>query len=164
MKKHFFTTIFTLVLVFFYAYSAAGQERSAAKPGDLYGKALFASLGKMDAQWGKIGSVNYKDMAVQTEFEVTEGLPTENNGYKATYLDMEGLIKRYKEKKQRFPLLIGHPIQTEGERLFISYTLHYFSAKDNIATYEISDWSKVYFRFDCEKREFVIDEIVLGGI
>jgi hypothetical protein len=164
MKKHLFTTIFTLVTVFLYVCSAAGQEKAAAKPWDIYAKALFASLEKMDAQWGKIGTVNYKDMVVQTEFEITEGLPVEHKDYRASYLDLDGLINRYKEKKREIPLLIGHPARTEGERLVVSYTLHYFSIKNNIAEYSLSDWSTVYFRFDCGKKEFVIDEVVLGGI
>ena len=51
-----------------------------------------------------------------------------------------------------------------GERLEITFNVYWISYKKSSLKYALSDWSKVYFRYECDKREYVVDEVKLGGI
>jgi hypothetical protein len=137
----------------------------------LYYKALFASLDKMAKSWGKIDSsvggarigTDYLKQIVQ-KTDITTNLPSQIGEYQVEYLDHQGLIYKSKQLKKPFSILVGSPMINEGERLKISFTVYYFSYKKKMSYFGLSDWSNVYFRFDCDKREFVVDEVELGGI
>ena len=149
--------------------------QGGAKPAvenNLYYRALFASLDKMAKSWGKgdeseRGSrirTDYRNMIVETNREITEGLPSQLGEYRVEYLDSQGLIDRYRKLRKPFAILVSHPMKNDESRLEISFTLHWFSFGKGQSLYALSDWSAVYFRFDCEKREYVVDEVKLGGI
>jgi hypothetical protein len=161
------------ILLLLLTSSASSQQRNIlAVENNLYYKALFASLEKMQAEWGKIddsliGSrvrTDYQNMIVEKNREITEGLPSKLGEYRVEYLDSQGLINKYKKWRKPFAILIAHPMINEGSHLKISFTVHWFNYDKGRSLYELSDWSNVYFRFDCEKREYVIDEVKLGGI
>ena len=182
MDKDFLLNIkqlFLLVLILaFYSPSAFAQGN---KPGDenrLYSKALFASLMKfaeldetLKSRGAFIGNdcgdrlcADYRNMTVERYREITDGLPSQLGDYRVEYLDAQGLIDRYRKLRKELPILIAHPMENERERLTISFTFHWFSYKKRSLIYAISEWSNVYFRYDCEKREYVIDEVKLGGV
>jgi hypothetical protein len=52
----------------------------------------------------------------------------------------------------------------DGTRLRIAFNVYWISYKKHGLFFSLSDWSNVYFRYDCEKRDFVIDEVKLGGV
>jgi hypothetical protein len=183
LDKNFLLNIkqlFLLVLILaFYSPCAFAQGRN--KPVDknnLYSKALFASLKKfaeldetLRSKGAFIGNdcgerlcADYRNMIVEKSREITDGLLSQLGDYRVEYLDAQGLIDRYKTLNKELPILIAHPMENEGERLTISFTFHWFSYKKRSLIYAISDWSNVYFRYDCEKHEYVIDEVKLGGI
>jgi len=55
-------------------------------------------------------------------------------------------------------------MENEGERLVITFTRYSIDHKKGRLNYALSDWVIVYFRYDCEKREYVIDEVKVDGI
>lgn len=172
--------LFLLVLILvFYGPSAFTQGgNKTVDEHNLYSKSLFASLKKfaeldetLRSRGAFIGNdcgdrlcADYRNMIVERHREITDGLPSQLRDYRVEYLDAQGLIDRYRKLRKELPILIAHPMETERERVKISFTLHWFSYKKQSMTYAISDWSTVYFRYDCEKREYVIDEVKLGGI
>ena len=154
-----------LILLLLIIPSASSQQKNIpVVENNLYYRALFASLEKMDREWGKIGRTDYRNMIVETNREITEGLPSQLGEYRVQYLHSQGLIDRYKKLRKPFAILITHPMKNNEGRLEISFTVHWFSYGKGQSLYALSDWSTVYFRFDCEKRDYVIDEVKLGGI
>jgi hypothetical protein len=149
--------------------------QAGAKPAvenNLYYRALFASLDKMAKSWGNgddsvRGSrvrTDHHNMVVERNRDITEGLPSQLGEYRVEYLDSQGLVGRYKKLRKPFAILITRPLQNDGERLNVTFTVYWFSYGKGSLNYGLSDWSDVYFRFDCEKREYVIDEVKLRGI
>ena len=154
-----------VLLLLLLPYSSVSQQRS--KPvieNNLYYRALVASLEKMDREWGKIGKTDYHNMIVEKNRNITEGLPSELGEYRVEYLEQQGLIDRYKRLRKEFPILVIYPMVNEGVRLEITFKVYWMSYKKSSLNYALSDWSKVYFLYDCNKREYVIDEVKLGGI
>ena len=150
---------------------AQGGTKPAVE-NNLYYRALFASLDKMAKSWGNgddsVSSsripTDYHNMIVERNREITEGLPSQLGEYLVEYLDSQGLIDRYRKLRKPFAILVSHPLKNDDSRLEISFTVHWFSYGKGQSLYALSDWSTVYFRYDCEKREYVIDEVKLGGI
>jgi hypothetical protein len=131
---------------------------------NLYYRALFASLDKMHNEWGKIDDTDYHNMIVERNRDITEGLPSQLGEYRVEYLSPEELIGRYKKLRKPFPILVVYPIVNEVERLRVSFNFYWISHKNRTLSYSLSEWSNVYFRYDCGKREYVLDEVKLGGI
>jgi hypothetical protein len=154
--------------------SSAFPQESGKPVGesDLYYRALFASLDKMSKSWGNINDVesggrvrtDYHNMIIWKNNEIAGSLPTQLGEYHVEYLDSQGLAARYKKLGKEFSILIAHPMKNEGERLEISFSVHWISYRKQSLIYALSDWCKVFFRYDCGKREFVVDEVKLGGI
>src|SRR5436190_10048270 len=126
----------------------------------VYFNALFASLEKMSKEWGhlNVGSKNrvptdYRRMVVERD-EITSQFPTSFGIYTVSYLDSAGLVDRYRKVKKQFSILKAHPAQVEGERVKVSYTLHWVSNRKNSLSIGLSDWSDVYLRFDREKAKW----------
>ena len=148
----------------------AQETKTRSVDESLYFTALFASLEKMSKEWGHFNvdsktrvPTDYRRMVVERD-EITTQFPTSFGIYTVTYLDSAGLIDRYRKVKKEFSILKAHPAQVEGERLKVSYTLHWVSYKKNNLLIGLSDWSDVYFRYDREKAKWAVDEVLLGGI
>jgi hypothetical protein len=159
-----------LVLILCACSDHVGQAKQHSVENDLYFDALFASLEKMSKEWGHFNedsktriATDYRHMIVQRD-EITSQFPTNLGIYTVTYLDSAGLVERYRKVKKEFSILKAHPAQVEGERVKVSYTLHWVSYKKRNLLIGLSDWSEVYFRYDREKAKYVVDEVVLGGI
>ena len=155
--------------------SSSVLAQAVAKPAgenNLYYRALFASLDKMaksrgngdDSVRGSRVRTDYHNMIVEKNRDITEGLPSQLGKYRVEYLDSQGLVGRYRKLRKPFAILVTRPLQNDGERLKITFTVYWFSYGKGSLNYGVSDWSNVYFRFDCEKREYLIDEVKLGGI
>jgi hypothetical protein len=118
----------------------------------------------MDKEWGSQTRTNYHNMIVEKDRNITKGLPSQLGDYRVEYLDSQELIDRYKKLRKEFAILVAYPMVNEGERLEISFNVYWISYKKGSLNYSLSDWSKVHFRYDCEKREYVVSEVKLGGI
>ena len=157
------------VVLGFSPYLLGQAHDHPGKTNSLYARALFASIAEMEKQWGRQADApDYHHMVVEADHQVTDDLTTESEGYRVEYLDQKGQIDRYQKLKRRFALLKIFPIKNEGTTLKIGINVYYFSYKEEHQKkdlmYGLSDWSIVEFRFDCEKQEFVISSVKLGGI
>ena len=138
---------------------------------NLYAQALFASIAKMKAAWGTQSNqnpnqlpTNYDRMIVEKQPELTDKLPERMGEIQVEYLDRQGLIERAQKLKKAYLILVGHPMTIEGKRLKISFTTHWIGYGKRRLLYGLSDWSNVYFRYDCRQEKYVLDEVRLGGI
>jgi hypothetical protein len=156
--------LLTLLVVAFLSSSTTAQTTKPLTETNLYYRALFASLDKMDREWGRQGRTDYRNMIVQKNRDITGGLPSQLGDYRVEYLEPQELIDRYKKLRKEFAILVAYPMVNEGERLEITFNVYWISYKKRSLGYALSDWSKVYFRYECDKREYVIDEVKLGGI
>ena len=163
----------SLAIVLASAAFPFGQDQShPAKENSLYAKALFASVAEMDKQWSRYSRGNentadtdYHHMPVQADPpEITDGMPTDSGEFHVQYLDPQAQKERFQSLGKRYAILKIDPIQNEGSQLKIVVSVSYVSRRKKAFVYEFSDWSDVKFRFDCEKQEFVISSIELGGI
>jgi hypothetical protein len=176
IKEFFVNIIKRLILCVFLillSSSAFSQEKSKPTVEDnLYYRALFASVDKMNKDWGNINAsvegrqirTDYHNMIVLKNRDITEGLPSQYGEYRVEYLDEQGLIDKYKKLRKEFAILVAYPMVNDKERLEITFNVYWISYGKHNLSFALSDWSKVYFRYDCEKREYVIDEVKLGGI
>jgi hypothetical protein len=161
------------VLLLLLTSSALSQQRNKpAVENNLYYRALFASLEKMDREWGKINDAamrkrartDYHNMIMQWSPWITDELPSQLGEYRIEYLNSRELVARYIKLRKEFPTLKVYPMVNEGERLCIHFNVYWVSYNKRGLNYALSDWSKVYFRYDCERREYVIDEVKLRGV
>ncbi len=161
------------ILLLLLTPSALPQHGNISKvENNLYCRALFASLEKMDRDWGKFTSTaqsnrvptNYHKMIVEKNPHITEGLPARLGDYQVEYLEPKELIERYKRLRKEYAILIAAPMINEEERLKIRFIVYWISYKKGRLMYALSEWSEVYFRYECESRKYVIDEVKLGGI
>ncbi|MCA1630417.1 MAG: hypothetical protein LC785_11735 [Acidobacteria bacterium] len=165
--------LFSLGFLLLLTTSAFSQERKIpVVEHNLYDRALFASLGKMDKEWSHIDDaamgnrirIDYHNMIVEKNRNITEGLPSQLGEYRVEYLDAQELIDRYKRLRKEFAILVAYPMVNEGERLEITFNVYWIGYIKGRLFYALSDWSKVYFRYDCEKREYVVEQVKLGGV
>jgi hypothetical protein len=160
--------------MFLLLYVVSGRSQQSDKPSieeNLYSKALFASVAAMDKSWSYIddsymGGVrtDYHHMRVEKRPGITDDLPAEVGDYQVEYLDIQGQIDKYKKLGKGFSILGIAPIQTHGTNLKIFVTVYYVRYAKGRLISGISDWSEVTFRYDCEKQNFVMTDLKLGGI
>ncbi len=139
---------------------------------NLYAVALSVSLAEMEKSWGEIddrdgGSqvrTDYHRMPVEKDPEITDHLPVQFEGHRVEYLDTESQIARYQKLRKEFAILRVRPIQAGRGRLKIQVSTSWVSYKKGRLMLAVSDWSDVEFRFDCEKQNFVVSSVRLGGI
>jgi hypothetical protein len=134
-----------------------------------YSEALTASIREMERQWGHLRQgVDYQHVIVEKDSVPTDDLPTSVEGRSIEYLDQNQLIERYLKLNKSFEILRVGPIVNDGNQLKITVSTYSFSYKKKRQRQELrfgfSDWSEVHFRFDCEKQQFVIASVKLGGI
>jgi uncharacterized protein (DUF4213/DUF364 family) len=152
--------IVALGVVLLFCSSVLSQTNAATTDLSLYGLALAASLDKMEKSWG----VGYRNAIVQYTFEITDDLPSQFGEHRVEYLGYQELRDRYKKLREDFNVMQIHPMKIENGKLKIGITVHTFNYKKGSYNYGLHDWSKVFFRFDCEKKEYIVDDVKLGGI
>jgi hypothetical protein len=159
--------------VFLCSFAAYPQEGGVpAKEDNLYSVALFASVSEMEKSWGHLDDSDngnntrrdYRHMLVEKDAVITNALPTQLGTFHVEFLDDQAQIGRYKQLHKKYSILKIRPIQNDGSRLKIEISVSYFGLRKGKPTYEVSDWSDVEFRYDCEKQRYLISSIKLGGI
>ena len=118
-------------------------------------------------------------MIVEKNEEVSDEFPSQIGEHHVEYLDNQELIDHYRKVRKKFSLLIISSMGNDGDRLTIIVNQQWFSYSERRkinfwapwvrftifnAFYEISDWSKVVFRYDCQLQKYVIESVKLGGI
>jgi hypothetical protein len=152
------------------ASAHAQTTSSQAADQNLYWLALKASILQMENEWGHIkdsvGEVqtDYRHMIVEHDPIITDALPTQFDGHVVEYLDDAGLTERYRKLGKSYATLRIRPIQNDGATLKIGISVYWVSYRKQGLLFELSDWSDVEFRYDCDKQHFVISSVKLGGI
>jgi len=148
------------------------QENAIVVNDDLYTISLKAGIEEMEKQWGYIDDsidgerirTDYKNIIVQRDRFITGDLPSVLGNSRIQYLNHDQLIERFKKLKKEFSSLVIQPAEIEGARVKVTVTVYWISYKKGMLQFDLSDWSTAYFRFDCEKRKFVLEKVELGGI
>ena len=107
---------------------------------------------------------NWNNVTVEKFPEITDGMPTRLDEFHIQYADIPLLIDQYKKLRKEFSLLVPHPMTTEGRRLKVSYSVSWFKFENGKASFGLSAWSTVYFTYDPNSQQYVVDEVKLGGI
>lgn len=168
-------SLFLLALILFLCTPVLSQDRTILPDDNLYSVALAASMDKMEQAWSHIDDsncgfdcdrirTNYRRVIVEKNPGITDNLPTQFGAHRVEYLDSEGLIDRYKKLRKEFTILRVNRIVYEDGHFEITIGQPWFSYKKRVSYYAISDWSTVLFRYDCNEKAFVIDDVKLGGI
>jgi hypothetical protein len=149
-------------------FSQAAKDQTNEK--SLYAVALFASLRQMEKEWSKYADsypgkirTDYHHMVVQ-EDDATYELPTSEGDYNVEYLNDGKLRARRRSLGKDFPSLKVSPLRNHGADLTIQVAVQWVGLKKNMLSFGLSDWAEVTFRYDCEKKEFVVADVKLGGI
>lgn len=154
------------------AVTALAQTPSPAADQNLYSVALKASIIQMENEYGPINDsvpgesvrTDYRHMTVEKDPLITEALPTAFDGHVVEYLDDAGLIERYRKLGESYAILRVGPMQADGDALKIAVVVYQVSYKKHRLQFGLSDWSDVEFRYDCEKQQYVINSVKLGGM
>ncbi len=150
-----------------------GQSNAASTGKDnLYEWALSATIKEMDKSWSAIDDserntrlrTDYHHLIVEKTDEITEELPTRFGASEVEYLDINHLTNRYRRLRKEFAILRVFPLRNDGEVLTIQISVYYFRSKRKNTFYALSDWSVVSFRYDCEKRSWILESVKLGGV
>ena len=139
---------------------------------NLYCRALVVSLDEMAKFRGGSGDAipdcqadaNCQDIILAISHDIPGRLPYPVGKYNIEYLDNEGLIGRYSVLGKPFAILKVRPISKYGKRRKISVIRYWINIEQKDVIYSLSDWSNVYFSYDNEKHDYLIDEVEIGGI
>jgi len=121
-------------------------------------------MGHIDDSKPDTVRTDYRHMFLEADPVITDHLPSQSGKYYVEYLNDEAEIARYQKLRKGFSILKIFPLENNGPKLKIGIDVYYFSYKKNRLSYGLSDWSNVEFRFDCDKQEFAISSVQLGGI
>jgi hypothetical protein len=103
-------------------------------------------------------------MIVQEDPLITKGLPTEFENRVIEYLDTDKLRDRYRKLGKSYSVLVIRPMQNEGTALKVAVVVYWVSSEKGRFQLGLSDWSDVEFHHDCDKQQFVVHSVKLGGI
>jgi hypothetical protein len=150
-----------------------GQSAASPEKGTLYERALSATIMKMEKDWGNIDDscclntsirTNYRHLPVEKRDEITEELPTQFDKHEVEYLDVQGLMDRYRQLGKKFAILRILPMRENGEYLEVVISVYWFSLEEEKPVYALSEWSIVKFRHDCAKHAWILASVKLVGI
>lgn len=168
MRTHVLAALMMLTTLFVSAQS--NPSETAGK--NLYSVALQASILQMEKAWGYIDDsalgqgmrTDYRHMIVEKDSLITDGLPTEFENHFVEYLDNQALAERYKKLRKSYSALVIQPMRNDGKTLRIAVVVYWISYKKGGLQLGLSDWSNVEFNYDCDKQQFVVSSVKLGGI
>ena len=147
--------------------SAPPTERT-----EIYQKALIEAAKEMEKEWGDLKGgpldestpTDYKHLLVCTDESVPDDYPANVGERHFDYVTKAELLSRRKLAERNFSVLIVNPARIEGSRVKVVVEQRVVRIEQGRLTLAISDWGAVFFRFDCEKKELLFDEVKLGGI
>ena len=107
---------------------------------------------------------NYQHIILATSRDIPGRLPDQVGKYHIEYLDNEGMIGRYRALRKPFAIIKIRPINKHGERRKISFIRYWIHMEQGDVIYSRAEWSNVYFSYDKEKHEFLIEDVEVGGV
>ena len=166
-------TVLLAAYVTFVAVSISAQSNQS-RPNDnnLYSLALKTSSIQMEKEYGQIDDsvmgermrTDYRHLIVQEDPLITKGLPTEFENHVIEYLDTDKLTDRYRMLGKSYSVLAIRPMHNEGTALKVAVVVYWVSSEKGRFQLGLSDWSDVEFHYDCDKQQFVVHSVKLGGI
>jgi hypothetical protein len=153
-------------------FAPAQSNQSETHWDSLYAVALKASILQMEKEYGHMDDTvlvertltDYRHMVVEEDPLITKGLPTEFENHFVAYLDSQALVQRYRKSGKSYAALVIQPMQNEGRILKIGVVVYWINYKKGRLRLELSDWSNVEFHYDCDKQQFIVSSVKLGGI
>jgi hypothetical protein len=149
-------------------------QSTESRPNDnnLYSLALKTSILQMEKEYGQIDDsvmgermrTDYRHVIVQGDLLITKGLPTEFDNHVIEYVDSDGLRERYRKLRKSYSVLVIRPMRNEGKALKVEVFVYWVSSEKGRLQLGLSDWSDVEFHYDCDKQQFVVGSVKLGGI
>ncbi|HLW54341.1 MAG TPA: hypothetical protein VKW06_16005 [Candidatus Angelobacter sp.] len=146
------------------------NSNAAPRQDNLYAAALYASIAQMDKEWSRVDKTpedsiptDYRHMIVKKS-EMAEKLPDRAGDYQIEVLDPRELVERYRKLRKGFAILVFHPMKNEGTALTVNIKVFWYSHKRTASSYIFSGSTDVEFRYDCEKRDWVISKVQLSGV
>jgi hypothetical protein len=160
------------VIVLVTVFAPAQSNQSETHEDNLYALALKTSILQMEKEYGHIDDTvlgertrtDYRRMIVEENPLITKGLPTEFENHFVEYLDSQALVERYKKSGKSYGALVIQPMQNEGKTLKVAVVVYWISYKKGHLQLGLSDWSNVEFHYDCDKQQFIVSSVKLGGI
>jgi hypothetical protein len=160
------------VLVLVTVFVPAQSKQSETHEDNLYALALKTSILQMEKEYGHIDDTvlgertrtDYRHMIVQEDPLITKGLPTEFGNHFVEYLDSQALVERFKKSGKPYAALVIQPMQNEGKTLKIAVVVYWISHNKGHLQLGLSDWSNVELHYDCDKQQFIVSSVKLGGI
>jgi hypothetical protein len=160
------------VIVLVTVFAPAQSNQSETHADNLYALALKTTILQMEKEYGHIDDTvlgertrtDYRHMIVEEDPLITKGLPTDLENHFVEYLDSQALVERYKKSGKSYAALVIQPMQNEGKTLKIAVVVYWISYKKGHLQLGLSDWSKVEFHYDCDKQQFIVSSVKLGGI
>jgi hypothetical protein len=160
------------VLAFVMVFGLAQSNESETHDDNLYALALKTSILQMEKEYGHMDDTvlgertrtDYRHMVVEEDPLITKELPTQFENHFVQYLDSQALTERYKRSGKSYAALVIRPMQNEGKILKIAVVVYWVSYEKSHLELGLSDWSNVEFHYDCDKRQFVVSSVKLGGI
>ena len=141
------------------------QNEKAPVESNLYFVALKSALESSYKTYSKINpDRDFAKVIVETN-DLVEDFPVEFGPIRVEYLDYTSLRNRYKVKKEQFPINVIRPLRNEGNKLIISVMDYWISfPKKNNVMYSLEGGATVYFAFDPQLKQFVVEKTDLWGI
>jgi hypothetical protein len=139
---------------------------------DIYSEALVQAARQMQREWGDLQDSaldprtfsDYRHVLVCRDASVRADFPENDGKRRFEYLDSRELLARRKKASKAFSVLIVNPARLDGTRIKVVVEQRWVDQNHGRIVLAVSDWGAVFFRFDCATREFVFDEVKLGGI
>lgn len=152
--------------------AAAQSNQSETHEANLYAPALKTSILQMEKEYGHIDDTvlgertrtDYRHMIVEEDPLITKGLPTEFENHFVEYLDRQALLERYKKSGKSYATPEIQPMQNEGKTLKVAVVVYWVNHEKDHLQLALSDWSNVEFHYDCDKQQFLVTSVKLGGI
>jgi hypothetical protein len=138
------------------------------QPGNLYVLALRAAAEVQAKSYRYQGDRDYYDLVVEKD-KTTQEIPEQVGPFRVSVLDSYGLRDRFR-KQGKFPVLEILPAQIKGPLLSVSIQTCWFSYREprlfRHARFEfaVEGGAVVEFRYDCERRQFVVNGVNLWGV
>lgn len=92
-------------------------------------------------------------------------IPTKIGNRKVVFLTAKNSFKIYKKNKNSIRHLKVFPMKLAGDTIEITFTPYYGKYKNRrTLSLALSDWTKIYFKFDCNSRTWKYLKSENGGI
>lgn len=91
-------------------------------------------------------------------------VPPVINGRKIIVLTPENWKKMYKQNGNRLIHSKIFPIELKGDEIEITITPYHGSMVKNKLSLSLSDWTTIYFKYDCDRKKWLFSRFETGGI